>query len=250
MTSTKKKGSSDRAAPVNTKANTKNVTALFIYGLLLLLVAGGAIAYYIDLEHKKEVQHQKELELAKIQKQKEAEEKKRAELQTLFDKYLNDFKDELRQKASQYKKTRLVLKDMISPYNFENEKFAKENYGVFKREIAPSLRIQASEIIESFVLYQDKIENDLKDETGDIQETFLQKWMDMQQEQLAQYVTFFSREEDLIQAYDDLITFYYTHSKMYQIDMDENKFIFKRPADGARQKELIQQIETLKKKQR
>ena len=229
--------------------NQKNMTAVFIYGLVLLLIAGGALAYYIDLENKKEIQRQHEAQLAEIQKQKEAALQKRKELQELYDTYLNEFTDALKAKAKEYKKTRLILKDIVSPYNFETAKFAKENYNLFKRDVAPSLRIKAADIIESFITYREKIEADLSDEDGDIQETFLNKWMEMQQKQLAQYVEFFSREEDLIQAYDDLITFYYTHSRLYTIDLDENIFVFKREEDQATQEKLLRRIETLRKKQ-
>ena len=225
------------------------MTAVFIYGLVLLLIAGGALAYYIDLENKKEIQRQHEAQLAEIQKQKEAALQKRKELQELYDTYLNEFTDALKAKAKEYKKTRLILKDIVSPYNFETAKFAKENYNLFKRDVAPSLRIKAADIIESFITYREKIEADLSDEDGDIQETFLNKWMEMQQKQLAQYVEFFSREEDLIQAYDDLITFYYTHSRLYTIDLDENIFVFKREEDQATQEKLLRRIETLRKKQ-
>ena len=229
--------------------NQKNMTAVFIYGLVLLLIAGGALAYYIDLENKKEIQRQHEAQLAEIQKQKEAALQKRKELQKLYDTYLNEFTDALKAKAKDYKKTRLILKDIVSPYNFETAKFAKENYNLFKRDVAPSLRIKAADIIESFITYREKIEADLSDEDGDIQETFLNKWMEMQKKQLAQYVEFFSREEDLIQAYDDLITFYYTHSRLYTIDLDENIFVFKREEDQATQEKLLRRIETLRKKQ-
>ena len=233
----------------NSPKNQKNVTAIFIYGLILLLITGGALAYFIDLENKKEIQRQKEAELVKIQEQKEAALQKRKELQDLYDTYLNEFTNGLREKAKAYKKTRLILKDIVRPYNFETAKFAKENYNLFKRDIAPSLRIQAAEIIESFVTYREKIEADLSDEDGDIQETFMDKWMEMQQEQLTKYVEFFAREEDLIQAYDDLITFYYTHSRLYEIDLEENKFVFKREEDQSKQEKLLRRIETLRKKQ-
>jgi len=244
MTSEKK-----GTARKNDPKNQNNLTAIFIYGLVLLLITGGALAYYIDLENKKEIQRQQEIELAEIQKQKEAALKKRKELQELYDTYLNEFTNGLREKAKTYKKTRMILKDIVRPYNFETTKFAKENYNLFKRDIAPSLRIQAADIIESFVVYREKIEADLSDEDGDIQETFMDKWMEMQQEQLTKYVEFFAREEDLIQAYDDLITFYYTHSRLYEIDLEENEFVFKREEDQTKQEKLLRRIESLRKKQ-
>lgn len=177
-------------------------------------------------------------------------EKKKEELQSLFDNYLNNFKNELREKATDYKNTRVIFNDIKSPYNFETPEYAKENYNLFKNSIAPSLRQKASEIIDVFDNYNKKIEANLKDQNNDLQQTFLKKWREMNKNQLTKYVAFFSKEEELIQAYDNLITFYYVHSRLYEVDVKINQFTFSRKEDEKKATELLNRIDTLQNSSR
>tara|TARA_R110001592_G_scaffold3525_32_gene20218 strand:- start:8191 stop:8904 length:714 start_codon:yes stop_codon:yes gene_type:complete len=211
--------------------------------ILLLLVIAGSAAFYVQNENQRPIKaaQQKEHDAKIAQKKQDLQ-----DIQKLFDTYLNDFKEELRVKAADYKDTRLILKDIIQPYNFETQIYAQENYTLFKTEIAPSLRQKAAEIIGVFETYDKKLETNLKDKDNDLQQTFRQEWKDMHNDQLTKYVTFFSHEEELIQAYDDLITFYYAHSKRYKVDAEKNIFIFSHKADEKKVDVLLSRLNALK----
>jgi len=60
----------------------------------------------------------------------------------------------------------------------------------------------------------------------------------MTKEHLKTYVDFFTREEEMLQAYDALITFYYTHSKRYKVDIENNVFLFKNDNEKAQEIKL------------
>ncbi|MCK5384194.1 MAG: hypothetical protein KAJ29_01365 [Alphaproteobacteria bacterium] len=221
-----------------------------IAGLVLCLFLALGIGLYL---HQINVQQatviaQQEQESAKLETQKEKErEKRKIEIQALFDTYLNAFKSELVHKASIYKKTRKLLKNLIRPNNFRTPEFAKENYALFKESLAPSLREKSTEMIAIFERYSSQIEKELDDDEDDLQTLFLDQWRDMAKEQLDTYVDFFAREEEMILAYDELVTFYYTRSKRYIVDEEKNKFIFSTPEDKVKAQSLLERALELQK---
>jgi len=237
------------ASPTKSKAKNNNVTIYF--AIVVLLIVLGAAGYYIH--HKNQIildkKHHAEIALEiKAKKEKaEKEAKKREELQNLFDSYLNNFKDDLRNKIADYRKARKVLNNFKSPYNYETLEYTKENYKLFKKSIAPSLRQKAANIIDIFEKYEKKINSELNDKDNELQQTFLKEWKEMSQSQLIKYVDIFSKEEDLIQAYDDLVTFYYTNSKRYKVNAEENEFIFTSKIAEKMHKEILARIDSLSK---
>ncbi len=232
----------------NKQKKKKSYKYINITIVLLTITIGAGGYYYVQYKNqialKEKIEKQKELA---IKAKKEEQKRKQAELQKLFDTYLNDFKDELRAKVTDYKKSRKVLNNFKSPYNYETLEYTKENYKLFKQSIAPSLRQKAAEIIEIFEKYDHQINNDLKNKNGELQQTFLKEWKEMSHTQLIKYVDFFSKEEDLIQAYDDLITFYYTNSKRYKVDGEANKFIFTSKIAEKMNNEMLERIDALSK---
>ena len=116
---------------------------------------------------------------------------------------------------------------------------------MFKENLAPTLRAQGEDIINLFERYSEKLRYELKGGNSELQKTFLKQWNDMAQKQLDRYIAFLMREEELIQAYDDLITFYYTHTRRYYIDLEKNKFVFYDPKDTKKAFLLLEHIEAL-----
>lgn len=223
-------------ASSNKKQKPDNTTNLFFALIFLALIIGGGAAFYIQKQHIQA----KQLGAAELKQRKE----EKAAIQVLFDNYLNDFKADLSAKAKIYKESRSVLKDIKSPYNFETPEYAKENYDLFKNSVAPSLRGQADGIMEIFQNYDKKIKEDLGNSEDATQEVFFEKWTEMAHEQLDKYIDFFVKEDELIQAYDDLITFYYTHSNRYTVDVEKNEFFFGREEDGRKAAELLKRIDS------
>ncbi len=231
------------------KQSNKNNLFVVLSLLFMCLVLG--ISAYAYQRHMHTVfLIQQEREAAALKAKEEKAKKRRDEIQALFDAYLNAFKNELFKKAKTYKKTRKLLKNLIRPINYTDIESAKENYLFFKEDLAPSLRSQTNEIIGVFEQYSDKIEGELGGNESNLQQTFLSQWKNMVNGQLANYVDFFANEEKLIQAYDELITFYYTHSKRYVIDDSGDSFEFHNPNDAQKAQFLLEQIEDLQKSAR
>jgi len=234
----------------NTKKTKKKLPRfLYIIGFSFCLMAlAGIVCLHFQAEAIREQQK------AAIAAQKEheealrlAREARKAEIQALFDAYLNAFKSELVQKANAYKKSRRLLKDISKPINFRSTEFAKENYTLFKESLAPSLRSQAEDILSLFERYSQQIHSDLAQDDNDLQQIFYNEWKEMTQAQLDHYVGFFAKEDLMIDAYDDLITFYYTHSRRYSIDEETNRFIFSNTKDAEQARLLILEIDKIKK---
>ena len=211
---------------------------------LVFATASLSAAFYAHHLHK---QKQAALHAEQIKLAQEEREAKRAALQILFDDYLNAFKNELKEEAKLYKQNQKVLKEIASPLNFETPEYTKENYTLFKEELAPSLRAQSNKIIGVFEKYTTKIKENLQDSDNETQTIFLEKWQEMSQAQLTHYVDFFTKEEQLIQAYEELITFYYVHSNLFSIDTKNNIFQFVREKDEEKEAELRQKISDLRK---
>ncbi len=215
---------------------------VFLSLLVVSIFSGISSLYYYKTQQRIEY---KKLLSEQLHIKKENKEKKRAEITSLFDGYLNSFTTELRTKAELYKENRKVLKEIISPYNFETPEYSKENYFLFKNILAPSLRAKSSAIIGVFQKYTDKINYDLQNKDNKIEQFFLNKWQEMSHNQLTKYVNFFAKEDELIQAYDEIITFYYVHSNLFSVDVESNKFIFKRKKDREKEKILRDTIKEL-----
>ncbi len=219
-----------------------NTRYKYIYTILLIIISLViSILYY---QNQQTIRHDNLLaeQLLLIQKNKE---KRRSEISSLFDEYLNNFKNELHEKAKLYKKSRKILKSIISPHNFENQEYTKENYFLFKNNIAPDLRAKSAEIIVIFQKYKEKINAELDTQENDLNKLFLSKWQEMSHEQLNKYINFFTKEDELIQTYDELITFYYIHSKLFKIDLENNKFIFTQDKYQKKEEYLHQKIKQL-----
>ncbi|MFP4386125.1 MAG: hypothetical protein ACLFP8_02310 [Alphaproteobacteria bacterium] len=239
-----------RQAP---KHKTLKLFILISLALTTALAVGGAL-YYMHIQQVKTQQTaliaaEKKREAAKIELEarlREQRKKRRAEIQSLFDTYINAFKSELVHKADAYKKSRRLLSDLSRPINYKNAAFAKETYDLFNESLAPSLREQASGIINLFDRYSKQIEDDLRHDDNQLKQLFLKEWNNVTQEQLDHYVDFFAAESKLIDAYDALITFYYTHSRRYTVNEESNQFVFFNPQDAEKARILLERIEALK----
>lgn len=208
------------------------------FAVITAAVGGGLYAY--DQQQKLYQAQQEQIRI-----EHEEKERQKAEMQALSDKYLTEFVADLKEQSTSYKKQKRVLKEIISPYNFETPQYSKENYNLFMNEIAPSLRSQSNAIINVFEQYTERLADDIKDNHDELQIQFMNDWNDMSADQLGQYIDFFSQEEKLLQAYEDLIRFYYIHSNLFTVDIEKNVFEFKRTKDKIKQAELLKRIKSL-----
>ncbi len=210
--------------------------------LIAFIISGGAGAYMYKTAKTARIKAAQE----ELRIKEEAKEQRKQEIQTLYDAYLNDFTQALRDKTENYKKSRKFLNDISSPYNFETPELAKENYTLFTKELLPALRKQINNIIALFDQYEQKLKTDVAQDESDIKNIFMDQWVEMSKEQLMSYVNFFAKEDLILSAYNELVTFAYVHSMVYSVDLETNQFIFKRKKDETKYNALIKKIKDLK----
>ena len=76
-----------------------------------------------------------------------------------------------------------------------------------------------------------EIEAKLEGQPPEFQATILQQWQALKDRQASLYVDFFAIEQELLQAYDNLMSFYYERRDMYTIDPDTLKMNFMQSED-------------------
>lgn len=230
---------------MNEKPIKRSGTSYALFGILIfaaLVAVGGASLYLYQVEQAKQTRAQQEEKQRAEQEKLERVALQKAELQKLFDDYLNDFITDLRAAMQEYKESRRVLKEMVEPYNYESLEYAKENYTLFNESVAPMMREKADQIINIFAAYNQKVEQNLSGKENELQAHFRGEWKKMSEEQAGEYVDFFSKEETRLQAYGELIKFYYTHYNLYDVDAQANVFLFKRDEEAEMHELLTDQI--------
>ncbi len=215
--------------------------ALFLCLITIALSAGGYFFY-----QKNEQQRLINEQIAKQKEEKRIADKKA--LDALFTKYTDNFKQEIRKNVQEYAQSKKLIQQIISPYNYENTEFAKENYTLFMDTIAPNMRKKSGDIINLFQTYQEQIKKDLEKHNTEDQKEFLVRWKAMSDEMLNLYISYFTNEEDYIAAHETLIKFYYTYSKRYTVDIENNVFLFDSDKDAKKHMELKNAIKSIKKK--
>ncbi len=166
-----------------------------------------------------------------------------------FERFLNRFLKNFASEVREYKEFRRVLKEFKSPVNLENTTFAKESYDMFRQEIAPALRKKAHAVMLVFQDANEQVDILLMDQPKDTQERLKQVWKQMEYEHVHALVGFFESEETLVQAYEDLLKFYYVHSKNYTVST-AGKIIFTKDAYAEKEKALLKRIDDIKAAQR
>lgn len=219
--------------------STKN--GLFL--LLALVVMSGSLAYYIHLSHLEDMRLQQEYEekqererLAKIEAEKDAQ------FQKIVDTYLEKFTDDLGQRMRDYKKNRKMVKELIQPFNHETPEDSKNSYEHFTQTLMPYLKAQSSEVIDTFSRYKVALDKDLIDESSSRKDRFRRQWNDMTENQINKYVDYFIKEDRLLSRYQALIEFYYVHSNLITVDIEEDAFVFKRKQDEIKHLDLLKQL--------
>ncbi len=200
--------------------------------------------------------HFHEVELEKIRVQEEyrlqQEDEKRtaievekdAQFKKLLDIYLEDFTTDMREKMTDYKKNRKMLHELVQPFNYETPEDSKNTYEHFTKTLMPYLKSQSVKVIDTFSQYKVALHKDLIDETNERRDHFQNEWNDMINTQLEKYVDYFVQEDMLLNKYKALIEFYYVHSNLIEIDIENDAFIFKRKKDELQHLELLKDLKT------
>ncbi len=223
----------------------KPINIYLIVGLLSICIGG--YAYHLHVYELEKLRIQEEHKLQKEEERlRKIEEKKNAQFQKIIDRYLADFTQDIGEKMRDYKKNRKMVRELISPVNHETSAYSKNSYDHFTKNLLPFLRKQSAAVIDTFQRYKIALDKELIDETTERKEIFQKRWNDMMKDQIESYIEYFIKEDKLLAKYQELIEFYYVHSKLVEIDDEEDAFIFTRKQDEIKHLEILERLKNVK----
>ncbi len=212
--------------------------------LITLCLCGAAFFGYISYDKYKQ---DKAADLIAVQKKADEIERKKEAVSVLQASHLDSFKADLKKAAEDYKDYKDILADIVKPQNFATVEYAKENYNLFNDDIAPTFRKKANKMLSVFTDYNNTLNAAVQGDAMEIEKRFKEEWQEMHDVQLNRTVDLLSKDEELIQAYGALIEFYYVHSKLYDVDVDAEEFIFKREQDEKKHDILLKAIRDIRR---
>lgn len=212
----------------------------FLILSLFLALCSGA---FFGFQYHKALEAEELLQAAvaaKIQEDREA-------VRALQDTHIDDFIAELKVALQNYKDYIKILPEIVKPKNFVSEDYARENYRLFRDEIEPAARLKADMLLSVFTRYNKKLRDTVNDSSAEIEKEFLSEWQDMHDDHLERVVDFLTYDDKLIDAYANLIEFYYVHSKLYTVDVEAEMFDFKREKDEIKHQDLLKVIQDIRR---
>lgn len=161
-----------------------------------------------------------------------------------FETLLNDFLKDIKAQMRDYVRQRKVIVESVRPVNLRTPEYVEENYNMVITLI-PTLRMKIDALMQSFSQAEEEIKTLLEGQPPQMQENIMRQWNELKDNEAVAYVEFFNIEGDILNAYEELMTFYYNKSGVFDVDMEADKILFKSSEDEAASKYLLQKIEVL-----
>lgn len=167
-----------------------------------------------------------------------------------FESFLNNFIKDLHKETSEYKKDRRILKAVADPYNLNGTENAEKSYKTFRDDIAPMLRKKGQQIVNIFPKSDKVVDALLADKPEDVKKDLLSTWEDMKKDQMNSLVDYFEKEDQLIQAYEKLLKFYFVHSKLYSLNVETGNLVFRNKKYQKEADQILDEIQALRDEQK
>lgn len=178
-------------------------------------------------------------------KRQEAEEqKKNRETERQFEELLNKFLKNIHEGMVSYKKERKMLIELVGPANLIEPAYVEENYKL-AQQLVPSLRQKMADVIRIFETAQAELDLLLAGQSESMRMRATEQWGELKRMQGQAYMGFFATENDLLSAYQDLMSFYYEKRTAFEVDAATRQVTFKNPDDAAQEKQLKQRIDDI-----
>lgn len=201
-----------------------------IISVLLAVIVGAAGLYYVE-------NRTKPFEMLNPQSQ--------INLNQQFEDFLNAFLNNVSDDMKVYKAERKILIESVRAENLRDPAYVDENYHMVTERLVPSLHQKMDSVIANFSEAELKIDDLLKKQPEPMRKAVLATWDDVKDQQIQAYIDYFSFETDLLAAYQDLMTFYYSRKGTFETDLDARQLVFKDPADEEEEQQLKQKIADL-----
>ncbi|MGB0720067.1 MAG: hypothetical protein ACPGRX_06315 [Bdellovibrionales bacterium] len=161
---------------------------------------------------------------------------------------LNDFLRDVAAEMSDYRKQRKVLDDLIKPVNLRDASYVESNYALGQQTIA-ALKSQMNDVMAVFDDKDNALRDALRGQSASFRANILRKWAAMKSEQADVFVNYFTFENKILAAYQDLLGFLYEKRGAYAYIPDQADIIFQQANDQRRYQAMLQNLENLKKQQ-
>lgn len=148
-----------------------------------------------------------------------------------FEDLLNEFLSDVNTRAKAYREERKVMAEVVKPENLTTPDYVTQNYEMMQQTM-PSLRLKINEIMLVFEDADRRVKALLEGQLPEFQERILAEWKNLKDSQAGLYVDFFAIEEEILQAYEDLMAFYNDKKDAFTIDPATFEMSFTEPADA------------------
>lgn len=214
----------------------KNTTKIVVtLGIIVALIGVLVLGVFV---WKSNESRKKAEEIARLAAERE-------ETENAYEAVLNGFVKNVATEIKAYKQQRLVLREMVRPHNFETPDFARLSYEEFKNQTRPALHKQAERVLSVFDISGAELDQVLEGRDPEAADFLRAKWQAMKAEQRPPYEAYFAREEKVLDAYEELLRFYFVKSKTLKVVEDE--IVFSDPDDQAAMQDLRAIIADLQK---
>lgn len=171
-----------------------------------------------------------------------------ASAQTQFDEILKTFLADVNKAVGEYRAERKIIVESVKPENLQEPAYVEENYDMV-RALLPSLRKRKDVIFNAFDVTEVKVQELVAMQPEADRQPILDQWAKLKQEQMNLYQNFFTAEDEIIKAYDNLLTFYYSKRYEFTVDLEKNTIVFKTPEDNDRARLMQDTVASLHAKQ-
>ncbi len=224
----------------------KQWNILLFLALLAVLSGGGYVLYQSHLGQ--EAARIEKLEQERLAEEElRLEEEKAAHLVVLtqgFEDFLNKFLQDVSRETKEYRKTRKVLVGLIEPANLRSPEYIEENYNLGEASVM-SLRLQMDKIMglfeEAELLFQAQLAK-WPEGRGDV---ISQSWVKMKEKQVNLYLAYFTSEQDLLAAMQELLAFYHERRDVLYVDIGAGRIVLEDEDDIERHATLKAQVDEL-----
>jgi hypothetical protein len=207
------------------------------------VLAVGAVAFFI-LQKKAPEQVPVQQEAAAAQMPEQLTVSFEQRIETILNAFLASVQD----KGQDYKNRRKVVAELVRPENLTTTAYVQENQKMMQT-LVPELKAKTDEIMGVFNTTETQIREALADQPPERQQSVLDKWRSVRDQQATHYLAFFASEQDVLQAYQGLMQFYNDKQGAYSFDQSTGILLFTDPADKTQEQVLRDRIAELETKQ-
>jgi uncharacterized membrane protein len=162
------------------------------------------------------------------------------QFETLFNTMLRDVESNIRA----YRQQRKVFEALAQEENILDPAYIAENYALMQ-SMGPQLRIQIGNILAIFDKADSDFQKLLEKYPQSERTKTLESWQALQFQSVQPYRDYFRIEEEILSAYEDLMTFYYVNAQSFSFDRDLGVIIFAAPEQKSRVNEISDKISRL-----